>query len=213
MTATSQNPVFDYRALRLLMGIIAFSLAPLVTIIAMKLLPSVSASYYTNAQDVFVGLLFIVGAFLWAYNGHTLPQTITSKIASIAALLVALFPTACETCETDPAAIVHTVSAVLLFSILAFFCLGPFRKKTKGQPGKPGRRSKIYLVCGIVMVAVMVIGVVAVLVLDRETVDKIAVIYWVEAIALTAFGVAWITAGKALPFLVDERERLHLFGS
>ncbi|MDJ0862068.1 MAG: DUF998 domain-containing protein, partial [Gammaproteobacteria bacterium] len=93
MTATTRNPVFDYRALRLLMGIIAFSLAPLVTIIALKLLPSVSASYYTDAQDVFVGLLFVVGAFLWAYNGHTLPQTITSKIASIAAVLVALFPT------------------------------------------------------------------------------------------------------------------------
>jgi len=211
MATTRTSPVFDYRALRLLMGIIAFSLAPAVTVISGDSLPSVSASYYTEAQDVFVGMLFIVGAFLWAYNGHTILQTVTSRIASIAAILVALFPTSCGSCETDAKAIVHGVAAISLFAILAFFCLGPFRKKIKGKSGKKKRRSVTYLVCGIVMVVAMLFGLVMMLALDKETVDAWSIIYWVEFLALSAFGVAWIVAGKSFSVFVDEDEKLYLF--
>ena len=37
-------------------------------------------------------------------------------------------------------------------------------------------------------------------------------IYWVELIALNAFGIAWITAGKAIPGLVAKDEALFKFG-
>ena len=66
------NKVFDYRALRLLMGLIALALPFIVTLVSSTQLSSISASYFTEARDAFVGMLFIVGAFLWAYNGHTL---------------------------------------------------------------------------------------------------------------------------------------------
>jgi len=211
MTANVTNPIFDYRALRLLMGIIAFSLAPIVTIISSISLSSVSASYHTEAHDVFVGMLFVVCALLWAYNGHTKNQAVASKGASIAAILVALYPTSCVTCKTDPTSVIHTVAAISLFAILAYFCFGPFRQKTKGQPGKKGRRSNIYFACGSVMVVSMLLGLIATFTLTKDTMDAWSIIYWVEVIALGAFGIAWVVAGKSLSIFTDEDQKLHLF--
>lgn len=71
MKSTSLSMVFDYRALRLLMGLVALSLPFLVRFIATNPLTSISASYHSEARDVFVGMLCIVAAFLWAYNGHS----------------------------------------------------------------------------------------------------------------------------------------------
>lgn len=64
MTDKNSKPVFDYRALRLLVGLIAFFIAPVVSIISISDLRSISYSYYTEARDVFVGMLIIVGAFI-----------------------------------------------------------------------------------------------------------------------------------------------------
>lgn len=211
MTTNDTSLIFDYKALRLLMGIIAITLAPIVSIIASMSLSSVSASYYTEARDVFIGMLFVVSAFLWAYNGHTVREALASKGASIAAILVALFPTRCPTCESDLTSIIHWTAAISLFAILAYFCFGPFRENTKDQQGKKGRRSKIYFACGTVMVGCMLLGLIAKFTLTRETMNAMSIIYWVEAIALSAFGIAWIVAGKSLSIFVDEDQKLHLF--
>jgi hypothetical protein len=204
-------PVFDYRALRLAMGIIALALPFVVTFIAATGLASVSASYYSSARDVFVGLLFVVSAFLFAYNGHSNVQSIASKVAAVAAVVVALFPTA-RSCElTSWVSKLHTTAAVVLFGILIYFCLGPFRENTKGQGGKKGLRARFYLGCALVMIGAMAAGVVGWFVLPCETRMEIKLFYWVEAISLAAFGVAWIVAGKVVPPLVDEDEALKLF--
>lgn len=99
----------------------------------------------------------------------------------------------------------------MLFSILAYFCFGPFRENTKGKGGKKGARAKLYFSCGAVMVGCMLIGAIGKLFLPCETVRSLGLIYWVEAVALGAFGVAWITAGKVIPMIVDEDEALKLF--
>ena len=73
--------VFKYKTLRSLIGLIAFAI-PWFCIIAIWiaqdgkwLLPtSISVSYHLGAGDVFVGMLAIVGAFLFAYNGHKYPH-------------------------------------------------------------------------------------------------------------------------------------------
>ena len=211
MSEMTKSAVFDYKALRLLMGIIAFSLPWIVTVIASDPLHSISASYYTEARDIFTGLLFVVSALLWAYNGHTVIQKVMSKIASIMALCVALFPTTCETCETNPISIIHYTAAVGLFMILAYFCFGPFRQKTKGQGGKKGRRSIIYLICGLIMIISMASLVIARWTLSYELFIALSITYWVETIALSAFGVAWIVSGKYITYLADKNERLQLF--
>ncbi|MDH4095799.1 MAG: hypothetical protein OEV81_13570 [Betaproteobacteria bacterium] len=205
------TPVFDYRALRLLMGIIAVALPIVVSAISTTALSSISASYHTESRDFFVGLLFVVAALLWAYNGHAPAESRWSKTASVAAIAVALLPTACDTCPTTAVSVTHYVAAGVLFSILAYFCFVYFRMKTKGMPGKKGRRSKIYFVCGLIMVACMLAALVANFALPPETLKALRVTYWAEAIALGAFGLGWIVAGKYIPWLIDREEALHLF--
>jgi protein-S-isoprenylcysteine O-methyltransferase Ste14 len=210
---------FDYRALRLLVGCIAVSIPIIVTIIAKTELASISASYYTDARDAFVGLLFVVAAFLWAYNGHTKHQKISSKIASIAAIGVAVFPTTCDmtvfhhVCDVNSGSFsgaAHYVFAAILFIVLSIFCFVFFQQGLKDQDGKKKRRSRIYFICGVVMVVAML------LLVSTNVFDYAAkfgwtsVVFWAEAAALIAFGVAWIVAGKAIPWLVNKDEKLNI---
>lgn len=211
MATQKTTPVFDYRALRLLVGCIALALPFIVNLIASSPLSSISASYYTEARDAFVGMLFFVGAFLWAYNGHSRKEAWASKIAALAAIVVALFPTSCDLCKTDLKAVIHYSAAVTLFAMLQYFCFGPFRKDTKGQAGKKGLRSKIYFICGAIMLGCLLSAGVTEMTLSTATLIAFKITYWAEAIALGAFGVAWIVAGKYLRPLVDPEEALHLF--
>lgn len=205
------NPIFDYKALRLMLGIIALALPFLVTAIAQMPLPSISASYFTEARDEFVGLLFVVGGLMLAYNGHTNREAIAAKVAAICAILIALFPTAKACGDPSQTATIHTAAAVLMFSILAWFCLVPFRENTKGQGGKKGRRAKLYFICGSVIVAAMAVALIGKLLLTCQQAADLDLVYWVEAIGLGAFGVAWIVAGKIIPLLVDQEDALKLF--
>jgi hypothetical protein len=70
MKKGSENLVFDYHTIRLLIGLIALFFPWVVSIRAAKITPSISWSYYTDARDLFVGLLFVIGAFLISYKGH-----------------------------------------------------------------------------------------------------------------------------------------------
>lgn len=211
MSTSAVNKVFDYRALRLLVGIIALSIPFIVWILAKVDLTSISASYYTDARDAFVGMLFIVGAFLWAYNGHDKKQERSSKVAAVSAIGVALFPTTCATCESTIIGSLHYVFAAILFVILTIFCFVFFQKDIQGQSGEKGRRSKIYKICGSLMViAIVTLG--SQMFIDfKQMFGWTRVTFWAEALALCAFGVAWIVAGKYLPGLATEEERLKLF--
>jgi len=211
MSHSKKGIVFDYRALRLIMGLIAFSLPIVVTVLAADPLSSISASYYTDGRDAFVGMLFIVGALLWAYNGHTSREEWASKVAAVAAIFVAVFPTTCATCSSETTSIIHYAAASTLFSLLAYFCLGPFRKNTKDHSGKKGRRGRIYLICGLVIIGAMLGLLASSLPLFDAVRDAWRVTYYAEAVALWAFGVAWMVAGKYFGVVVDEDEALQLF--
>lgn len=211
-TKATKQKVFDYRTLRFLIGILALSVTWVVTFVADESLVSISSSYHTNARDWFVGMLFIVGAFFWAYNGHFRLEAWLSKLAAVAAIFVAVVPGACKTCEPGLAAYVHLGASTVLFLVLAYFCLVPFRTNTKGKGGKKGLRSWIYLACGVTMIGALGIASVLTWSLSKATVDDWKVVYWGEAIALHAFGIAWMTAGKVFPFLVDKEDALPLWG-
>ena len=209
------NPVLlDYRALRLLMGLIALSLpVVVVTLASPQSLASISASWYTNARDMFVGQLFVVGSFLFAYNGHSSCESSASKIASIAAICVAIFPTPCDSCDVGPVAIAHYLAAASLFSVLAYFCFIPFQKNIKGQPGKgKARRKWIYFICGSLMIICMAIMGLANWLLSPEHLKAWRITFWGETISLMSFGIAWITSGKTFRWIADEDEIYRPFG-
>lgn len=203
--------VFDYRLLRLVIGLIALSLPVVVTVLAPEPLQSISASYHEGGRDAFVGMLFAVGTLMLAYNGHSDRESIASKVAAVAAIVVAVFPTTCDDCKMDltRSATIHFVAALVLFSILAYFCFGPFRRRIKDpdQGTKQQRRSGIYLTCGWLIVLSMVAIGLGKLLLVEQTYRQLRVTYFGEFTALVAFGLAWFVAGKVLSVLADPGER------
>lgn len=67
---SEKDLVFDQHAIRLMIGFIALLFPWVVTFIASRITDSISWSYHTGARDYFVGLLFVIGAFLMSYQGH-----------------------------------------------------------------------------------------------------------------------------------------------
>ncbi len=207
--------VFDYRGLRFAMGCVALSLSFLVVWIAQEPLSSISVSYYTPARDVFVGSLFMVGTFLIAYNGHYLHEAILSKIAGLAALVIALEPTSCSITQapvicanvtTSGHPTIHSIAALTHFSILAYFCLIPFRREPHASPaGK--RRWVVYTLCGWAIIW----AIVAVVLSEFGLIHVPRLVFYAETLALCSFGIAWILAGHKLPFFTHHSERWHWF--
>jgi hypothetical protein len=181
----------DHRTLKLIVGVVALSLAGLTSLFARTAITSISASYYEGgwSQSIFIGFLFAIAAFLLAYNGFSRDEMILSKVASAAGLGVALFPCRCDG-HTELAPYVHGVSASVMFLILAYLCYGFFRRaRSKGHP-QAQARATIYAVCGIaILLSILALA------FDHfsggtlsTTVPRIT--FYGEAIALVAFGTA-----------------------
>ena len=144
---SKENLVFDHRTLRLIVGCIAFSFSWIVFLLATTITSSISSSYHTDARDVFVGFLFVIGVLLIAYKGHEHQlapgnhgkfwrrirrywakheEDIVSTIGGIAAIAAAVCPTACDGCTRDVKSNIHTIAAIILFAIVVYFCLVAF---------------------------------------------------------------------------------------
>ena len=115
MLPTPKRQEIDHRTIKLVVGVIATSLAGLTSLFAQSRIASISASYYEGgwSQSIFIGFLFAIAAFLLAYNGQSRGEMVLSKVASVAALGVALFPCKCEV-HTELVPYVHGVSAAVM---------------------------------------------------------------------------------------------------
>jgi len=147
---SSEDLLFDYQSLRLIIGALAFAFPAMVFVLAGKVTTSISASYYEpETRNVFVGFLFVIGALLVSYKGHllgkprqksdkfwawlfsfswlkTYQEDLISTIGGSAAIFTALYPTACDGCIMDTRAKVHMTGAFILFSMVVYFCLIAF---------------------------------------------------------------------------------------
>jgi hypothetical protein len=208
MLSTPERPEIDHRTIKLTVGVVALSLAALTSLFARTAIASISAAYYEGgtAQSILVGFLFAASALLLAYNGYSVPDMVLSKIASLAGLAVALFPCKCGThVERFPG--VHDFAAAVMFVILAYFCYSFIKRaRTKGYP-QAKLRIKIYAVCGIaILLVIVVLGI------DRLTHDALTkqfsrLTFYGEAVGLIAFGISWLTASRVLPLITHPDER------
>lgn len=218
----SRAVVFDYRTLRLIIGLIAIVLPVALPIGAGdvsfdEFLTSMSAYYHDETRDLFVGCLCAIAMFLFAYHGKAPLDMRVSKLACLFALGVAFFPTTPETPTASEKAIgvLHYVSAGGLFGILALFCLVLFPntrfKEQENLTVREKRRDLVYLVCGsaIVLCIALILLTIAT---SEEFKQQYKPVFFLEWIALTAFGISWFTAGKywRLKFLVDEKDGYHI---
>jgi hypothetical protein len=212
VTANSAEhaPTFSSEAIRLLIGCITFTLPVLAWGgAAFAPLTSISASYYTTARDVFVGLLFVLGAFLFVYKGRALIEDWIANLGALAAVMAAIFPTSCDLCPTNSFAAIHLLAGAGLFIVAAYFCLGPFRHAAQGKDWvEAKRRVRFYVFCGSAILACLALLGVVELAMTAELKKAWAPIFWGEAFMLWTFGGAWIVAAKVLPWFSSEREQL-----
>jgi hypothetical protein len=176
---------------------------------------SMSGSYYTSTRNLFVGALCALGVFLIGYR-HTRRQNRCTWFAGVCALLVAFDPTAPPRPQTEPAWINylhHTAAGALLFT-LGLFCWIVFADHANAGTVPPrsmadrvrswvtrawdilkrGGRSCLYLGCGLL---VFISGALALYTGLWPTSWSAGwqSCYLFEAVAVFAFGIAWLTAG------------------
>jgi fumarate reductase subunit D len=200
--------------MKLIVGIIALSLSFLTSLFSENTLNSISASYHEDgwARNIFVGFLFTISAFLLSYNGYFRREMLLSKIAAIAAIGIAMFPS-CSIEYPLIAPLLHYTSAAIMFIILAIFCyLFNERALHKGHP-EAILRTYIYTICGDVIVVSMAVMALYSIIskLSGFSIDRL--VFYGEAISLIAFGVAWLTASLTLPLITSNDERIRLFSS
>ncbi len=212
MLSAPRRPEIDHHTIKLIVGVIALTLGPLTNFLAPHQLTSISASYYAGgwSQSIFTGFLFATAAFLLAYNGEdSVPQMVWSKVAAAAALVVALFPCACDG-HTVRVRYAHGIAATVLFLILAYFCYCFYRRaRAKGHP-QANARAAIYAVCGgAILLSILVLAADHFSHCRLQAWDPQLTLHG-EHLALVAFGVSWLTASRMLPIITAKGERLSL---
>ena len=203
MTTATTSPqttlVHSYLFLRRAIGLIGLAL-PFVLIFGKQLFDggdlagSLSAYYYTDVRDVFVGSMCAAGVFLLAYYGHDFADNVASSVAGLGAIGLALFPTTPDhdvTAWDRASGVLHLVFAAVFFLMLAYFCLRLFPHDGEQPPGI----GVVYRVCGVVILAALVlIAVTSWLRLVPEWHPAL----WLESVAVWSFGVAWLLKGQTL---------------
>jgi heme A synthase len=212
MATEISKPEIDNHIMKLIVGVIAISLACLTAYFASTPLASISDSYHEGgwSRDIFVGFLFAISAFLVAYNGLDLPLEMwLAKAAAIAGILVGIFPCDCGR-NNEIIPYVHFIAAAVMFLILAVFC-GLFYKRARAKHHrKADWRANIYALCGSLIVAAVVV-----LAYDGLTGNSLSariprLIFYGEAVGLVAFGVSWLVASRVLPGVTEPAERVHV---
>ena len=210
--SSERDLVLSYLGLRTAIGIIGTAL-PFVLAFGRILLEgpgiqsSVSAYYHTGMRDVFVGSLCAIAVFMMSYRGYERTDDIAGDLACVFAIGLALFPTTPDLNPTPRDRLIgglHLFFAASFFLTLTFFSLVLFRKT---NPTKPPTRRKlqrnvVYTVCGYTILACIALVPVAALFLGNTPVNDLDPIFWLESIAVIAFGVSWLTKGEAI--LKDE---------
>lgn len=208
---SEQSLVFSYLTLRKVIGILGVALPLVVSIGAwlffrIGIQRSISSYYHTGMRDVFVGTLFAIGFFLLSYKGYERADNIAGNLGCIFAIGVALFPTTPDTQLTTLVGKIHFTFTALFFITLIYFSYFLFTKTDPSRPPSPEKlqRNQLYQSCAYVMGMCMLLIVCYNLLPTDMAVwlENYKPVYWLEAIAIWAFGISWLTKGEAI--LKDE---------
>jgi len=223
--------VMSFLAVRRALGFLGIALPLSLLLVAgltaEPMRASMSEFYFGRAGDLFVGILCAIGVFLWAYVGYPPKDRgewptdrMVSRIAALAAVLVALVPTldkmavpenparGCSVLQCllgdEISRMVHYGAAAVFFGCLAVFCLVLFRRDG-GQMSRGKRaRNRIYGLCGWMIVASMgalaLFGVVYRMqdAAGQAAMDATYLVFMLEAVGVVAFGISWLIKGETL---------------
>lgn len=197
---SDERVVVSHLTLRRVVGVLGVSLPVLLAFWGFvlcectELLDSISDYYSLRTRDAFVGVLFVVAWFLFAYRGYERKDDLAGDLACLFALGVALFPNSGENWEK----VIHFSSAAALFLVLSYFSLALFTKSGEFQTPEKRVRNRIYVTCGLVMLACIALIAVYYLLLSDTAISAIKPVFWLESLALWAFGISWFVKGETL---------------
>lgn len=187
---------------------------------------SLSEYYYTPVRDLMVGTLMTMAVFLWSYRGFSdrdddlRADRRVGKVAGVAAAVIAFFPITPRNddrctlvqCIIGPRAsdLMHAGGATVFFVCLVAFCLVLLPRSVVTNEGATGR-VRLYRACGaIIVVALLVIVVWKFLPLEIIfSLGRYRPIFWLEALAIWAFSIAWIVRGRALESAINRSFELN----
>lgn len=201
----------DHRVIKLLVGLIAVSMALFLQAISGALLHSISESYYYRGRDWFVGLLFAVAVLFLSFKGNTRVERVLTLLAGPLAVVVATAPCECGR-PHGPVSALHYPAAAILFGILGYFCWR-FRQTAQSKVARyaeAANRVRVYTAClagMLVCVGMALAYAVAGAAIDARFPDYI---FWMEALGLMSFGVSWLAASRTLPYLSNPNERFRI---
>lgn len=165
---------------------------------------SISSTYYLAPTITpFMIILGAAGILLISYMGYDKQDDIICTIAGIFGLFICFFP--CNTrlyqnvgtfqLPQNISSIIHNVSAIVFFGLLAYNSFFLFTKSSGEMTEKKKKRNIIYRVCGIGMIASFI------LIIPVSIFNIWGGIWVIEAIALTFFGISWLTKSDIYPWL------------
>ncbi len=199
--------VLSYLDLRKAVGIIGFAL-PFVLAFGKIVLQgpgiqsSISGYYYTDMRNVFVGSLCAIGVFLMSTRGYDRKDEIAGILACVFAVGVALFPTTPDVGATPQdrhIGVLHLSFVALLFLTLAYFSLALFTKTASDKPTpRKLQRNTVYRVCGYTILASILLIVIVALPAVKSLVERLVPVFWLESVAVVAFGVSWLVKGETI---------------
>jgi hypothetical protein len=210
----NEGLILSYRALRRLIGVFGI-LLPFINILGGLVLTNIpvqetiSDYYYTNMRDFLTGLLFVVSLFLITYKGYNLIDFVITAITGLFGLGMAIFPCYNEMNNVQRVGIFqlmpktsdhfHLFCAALFFILLAVNSLFLFtRTNVKMVTPEKKIRNLLYRICGILILACVLVIFFCNLYLTREQLYNVKIILILETIALCAFGVSWLIKGRTL---------------
>lgn len=187
-----------------------------------KILPSISHYYFTRSNVIFIIVVSLIAVFLLVYK-KSKGGFVLSTLAAIGAFLLLLFPTnalideCCDICNSVSIAYIdnsvfrntlHYISAAIFLGSLAIMSLFVFTKDNREKllhepesctPSKVKHQNIVYRVCGIVMVLALLVIVAGSFITDFKTVyDANNLTFWMETIAVEAFGFSWLVKGETV---------------
>jgi hypothetical protein len=205
-TQVKGSLVLSYLGLRRSVGVIGIAL-PIVLAVGKLLLDgpglldTLSAYYYSVMRDVWVGSLFAIAVFLFSYR-YARQDDVAGDVAGASALGVALLPAAPvgATAQQMVIGMVHWVFSVIFLLTLAYFALVLFRKTDPNKPPTPQKlqRNRVYLVSGITMLAALALLGLVSLLPGVAWLQALHPIFWLESLAIWAFGIAWFVKGETI---------------
>ena len=208
-----RNLVFSYLTLRQAIGILGMALPFVLSLGALLLFhtglqSSISDYYHSCMRDVFVGTLWAIGFFLFSYKGYCRSDNIAGNLGCVFAIGVTLIPDAYGKITmsfNETSGIIHLTFAFLFFCTLIYFSLFLFTKTGTAIPSKKKlQRNIVYKTCGYIMIiCILLIAIIFILPGSiKSHIEALKPVFWLEALAILAFGVSWITKGEAI--LKDE---------